>query len=171
MPNTKKDYKNFGDELLKMAKSVQSELGGGFVERHNQAGLSIEFKNNNIQYMREANLEIYYKNHPIGIDTPDFIILSSKKLNKWNFNTPLVIEIKVANSILDDHRFQLRGYLVSASLNQNEKFKKITKGAIIKFPKSDLISTDIKYDPDIELEMWEYKRKANQYNQFYKSAL
>lgn len=171
MPNTKKDYKKFCDELLIMAKSVQSELGGGFVERHNQAGLSIEFKNNNIEYMREANLEIYYKNHPIGIDTPDFIILSAKKPNKWNFNIPLIIETKVANAILDDHRFQLRGYLVSVSLNQNKKFQKTTKGAILKFPKSDNISTEIKYDPSIEIELWEFRRIKNDFIQLYQSFL
>ena len=46
----------------------------GLKEEHFQTALGVEFRKNKIDFMREAGLELFYDNHPIGLHELDFLI-------------------------------------------------------------------------------------------------
>ena len=72
--------KKISEKIIKLAQSVYDELGGGFTETVHQVGLSIELNKAKIHYLRETNIEIFYKGHPVGLDKPDFILYPDKKI-------------------------------------------------------------------------------------------
>lgn len=147
-------------DLFNIASNIYSELGGGFNETINQNALAIEFRNIGIKYLKEVNIEIFYKEQSVGVDRPDFVLLSSKK-KIWELNKPIVLEIKVGQEIKNDPRQQLKSYLKSFPYNKNEVLQKITKGILLKFLKSEDFINPEKTNSDIELEFWSYNRKTN----------
>ena len=105
------------DDLFNIATGIYNELGGGFNEAVHQNALAIEFRDNGIKYIKEVNIEVFYKGQSVGTDRPDFVLLSSRK-KSWNLNEPLVIETKVASNITNDHIQQLKSYLKSFPHNE-----------------------------------------------------
>ena len=51
------------DDLYNISTDIFSELGSGFNEAVYQNALGIEFRKKNIKYLKELNIEIYYKDH------------------------------------------------------------------------------------------------------------
>ena len=101
-----------------------------------QNALGIEFRKRNIKYLKEVNIEIYYKDHSVGLDRPDFILLPSRKKG-WNFKSPLVLETKVTPQITNEHRAQLKSYLKSLPRNKSNDLKNVKQGILLKFLKSE----------------------------------
>ena len=99
---------------------VYDELGAGFEERHIQTAIGIELRKNNIKFLREVSIEVFYKSHPLGLFELDFLIYPCMDLNE-----PVIIETKVRDKLNDGSRQQLKNYLRSASLNNNETLKKV----------------------------------------------
>ena len=83
----KNEFKILCDDLYNISVDIFSELGSGFNEAVYQNALGIEFRKRNIKYLKEVNIEIYYKDHSVGLDRPDFILLPSRKKG-WNFKFP-----------------------------------------------------------------------------------
>ena len=152
------DIKEICNDLYTVAGAIYKELGSGFPESVIQNALAIEFRENEISYLKEVNIEIFYKDQSIGTDRPDFILLPNKKRG-WQLNKPIALEIKVASKIKDDHRQQLISYFKSFPHNKNSELRKINKGILLKFLKNDvtLESTDNK-NSDIEIEFWSYRK-------------
>ena len=81
-------------------------------------------------HIRKAyNIEIFYKNQPIALDKPDFILYPDNK--QFGVSGPLILECKFKEKIDDDARQQLKTYLKSAPLNSNLNLKNIKLGIII----------------------------------------
>lgn len=59
-------------KIIGCAMRVHSELGPGFPELIYQRALEIEFRLNNIPFVRECELEVYYLDHVVGSLRPDF---------------------------------------------------------------------------------------------------
>jgi len=146
-------------DIFKFAQNIYSELGGGFNEAVTQNALAIELRENKINYLKEVNIEIFYKGHSIGTDRPDFVLFSSKR-RSWNLNEPIVLETKIAPSITNDHRQQLKSYFKSFPHNKNTTLHPIKKGILLKFLKSEHFDNPEKTKPAIELEFWVYNRKS-----------
>ena len=53
--------KKLFEKILSIGEEVFNELGGGFNENVHQVGLAIEFREAPIKYLRETNIEIFYK--------------------------------------------------------------------------------------------------------------
>ena len=156
-------------EIIKISNSVFKELGGGFNENVHQVGLSIEFREAKIKYLREVNIEIFYKNHPVGLDTPDFIIYPDKK--KYGSDEPIILECKFSDKISDDNRQQLKSYLKSVPLNSNPSLNNIKQGMIINFKKKESYKNgegELSEDP-VTLECWEYDKKNNKIKRIFPS--
>ena len=59
--------------IIELSKEVYTNLGGGnFDEKDYQKALGFELSDNNISYLREFHLEIFYKDKPIKLGAPDF---------------------------------------------------------------------------------------------------
>ena len=161
--------KKIYQDLFKMANNIYSELGGGFNETVNQNALAIELRENKINYLKEVNIEIFYKGNSIGTDRPDFVLLASKKKD-WNLTEPIVLETKVSSKLTNDNRQQLKSYLKSFPHNKNSLLKSINKGILLNFLKTeDFKNKDEESEkPKIEIEFWSFNRDSNEMELKYK---
>lgn len=86
--------------------AVHRELGSGFLERVYQDALEIEFKDQNIPYEREKEIQIMYKGKPLGEPyRADFVCYGK-----------IIVELKAVNEILGIHRAQVINYLKATSM-------------------------------------------------------
>jgi hypothetical protein len=101
-----------------------------------------------------VSIEVFYKDHPLGIFELDFLIYPCMDLKK-----PIIIEIKVSQKIGNENRGQLKNYLRSSPLNNHKILKQVDKGILINFKKIEAYEDGINVTPDdkISLELWELK--------------
>lgn len=147
--------KKFIKKLNKIATDVYDGTGV-YDETSIQTALGIEFRDKNIKFLREFNIEVFYKNYPLTLNKLDFLIFPDKSLD---LNEPVIIETKVSSKISDEHRQQVRNYLKSAPLNSSEDLKKIKYGIILNFKKTekykDGINEKLEDTDKITIEVWE----------------
>lgn len=80
--------------------NVHSVLGNGFQEVVYQRALAIEFEDHHLQYSREQEMDIFYKNQHIGTRRVDFFV-----------ENVAMIEIKALTKLEDVHLSQAMNYL------------------------------------------------------------
>jgi GxxExxY protein len=94
-------YPDESYKILGACFEVYNEMGSGFLEQVYQECLAIEFRNKNIPYsvhpqlrlkFREMELKSYY--------FPDFVLYDC-----------IILEIKAAAALIDQHRAQVHNYL------------------------------------------------------------
>ena len=153
------NMKKIVNEILKISNRIYKELGSGFPENIYQNALAIELRRAKIEYLKEVNIEIFYRNESIGADRPDFILLPCKG-KPFSIKSPIVIEMKITNKLTDDNKQQLKSYFSSFPKNNSPSLKDITHGILLKFPKVEE-SVAAKDEPRIvEVELYEYNLKT-----------
>lgn len=99
-------YKEESYNIRGAMMAVHRELGSGFLERVYQDALEIEFKDRNIPYEREKDIQIMYKGKPLGEPyRADFVCYGK-----------IIVELKAVNEILGIHRAQVINYLKATSM-------------------------------------------------------
>lgn len=99
-------YKEESYNIRGAMMAVHRELGRGFLERVYQDALEIEFKDRNIPYEREKEIQIMYKGKPLGEPyRADFVCYGK-----------IIVELKAVNEILGIHRAQVINYLKATSM-------------------------------------------------------
>ena len=117
-------------KIIQISKEVYFHMGGlNFDEKDFQLAFGYELDKSKIDYMREISLEVFYKDIPVKLGSPDFFLNKSKP--------PLIIELKLSSSIQNSHRQQLKLYLVSIKRKPKSVVAKIKHGMIINFLKED----------------------------------
>jgi len=84
---------------------VHSSLGSGFQEVIYQRALAIEMNFANISFIREHEIEIYYKTHYIGKRRVDFFV-----------EEKIMVEIKALSLLENIHLTQAMNYLEAYGL-------------------------------------------------------
>ena len=81
---------------------VHSFLGNGFQEVIYQRALALELRNAGLDFNREVEQEIYYRdyNQPIGTRRADFVV-----------ENKVLVEIKALTQLEDVHKAQILNYL------------------------------------------------------------
>jgi len=154
-------FTDFITKLEKLAKIVYKELGDGFDEDLYQRGLAFEFRKSKIDYLRETNIETFYKNQMLALRELDFLIPKQKNKD-FNLSNPLIIECKYDAKLSDRHRSQLRQYLKSIPLNSTSELKTISHGVLLNWQKSNKYDdTRIASKTPIEIELWAYNSKKD----------
>ena len=145
--------KKFISKIKEVSEKIYDELGT-INEDSIQVALSIELAKLNISHLRETTIQVYYDGHPLGRFELDFLITPNNDLKEH-----VIIEVKVASKISDEHRQQLRNYLKSAPMNNLEQLKKINKGIILNFTKTEKYKDGTNQIPEekVNLEIWEFK--------------
>jgi len=148
-------------KIQSIGRSVFNELGAGFDESVHQLGVGIELRAAKIKYLRETNIEIFYKKHPVGLDRPDFILFPDKKI--LGFAQPVFLECKIGEKIDDASRQQLKTYLKSAPLNSNPNIANISMGILLHFQKKEFFSEGVsqKSKDPVNVECWKYNKKKD----------
>ena len=86
--------------IIGCAMQVHGTLGNGFQEVIYQRALNIEFELNNLQFTREQEMAIYYRDKAIGSRRVDFFVENS-----------IMVEIKATTKLEDVHLAQALNYL------------------------------------------------------------
>ena len=94
------EYEDITHKIIGSAMEVHNRLGSGFQEVIYQRALSIELRLNNIEHIREQEMDIYYRDEKIGTRRVDFMI-----------NDNISVEIKAVKELEDVHLAQALNYL------------------------------------------------------------
>jgi GxxExxY protein len=95
-------YKEITEKIIGASFEVHSFLGNGFQEVIYQRALAYEFRQAGLDFAREIEQEIFYKDlvEPIGIRRADFVVEGK-----------VLVEIKAVVELDDVHRAQILNYL------------------------------------------------------------
>jgi GxxExxY protein len=103
MENDRRSREEFNDctsEIIGCAMRVHSSLGNGFQEVIYQRALDIEMKLVGLQFMREREMPILYRNRQIGTMRVDFFV-----------EDEVMVELKALITLEDVHLAQAINYL------------------------------------------------------------
>jgi GxxExxY protein len=87
-------------KIIGCAMKVHSTLGNGFQEVIYQRALAIEFNHERIDYQREMEMSIFYRNEDIGTRRVDFFVEGK-----------IMVELKAVIELQDVHLAQAMNYL------------------------------------------------------------
>ncbi len=118
------------DKILKAFYIVYNTLGYGFLERVYENALFIELEERGLLVEKQKKIKVYYEEKEVGEYYADLII-----------NDCVIIELKAAESLLEEHEYQLINYL---------KATEIEVGLLLNFGKKPelkrkVFSTSINY--------------------------
>ena len=152
-------HKDFIKTLERLSNIVYRELGDGFDEDLYQRGLAFEFRREKIDYLRETNIETFYKNQMLALRELDFLIPKQKN-KSFDLKEPLIIECKYDTKLSDRHRSQLRQYLKSIPLNSTKELKSIKQGILLNWQKTNVYDeTRVAAKTPIQIELWSFDKK------------
>ena len=154
--NNTKELLKFASLLKKLANNAYKELGSGFKEDTFQKALSICFRLHGIDYLKETNIEIFFKNESLGVFRLDFLI-PPQKHKSFLLKKAVVIETKVSVSIKNPARLQLKNYLESLPKNKSEIFKSVSEGFILNW--HDGADAEEIPQNGVDLELWRLRSK------------
>lgn len=105
MEEDKVVYKDLSYKLVGILFKIHSELGNRYQEKYYQRAMEIELKKNDIEYKKEANIDLKYNGEKIGKYIIDFIIESK-----------IALELKAVPRLRRTDFKQLFAYLKSTGL-------------------------------------------------------
>lgn len=100
--NTDLQHKDITEKIIGAAFDVHSFLGNGFQEVIYQRALAYEMNQRNLEFAREIEQDIFYKEleEPIGTRRADFVVEGK-----------VLVELKAVKEIEDVHLAQALNYL------------------------------------------------------------
>lgn len=99
-------YKQLSYKIIGASIEVYNTLGPGFSEKIYQRALEQELRLQNISFISQKRIKIFYKNSELGYQVVDLIV-----------NDKIIVEIKVADKIFPIHCAQLKSYLMATKYN------------------------------------------------------
>ena len=114
-------HKNITDIILKSYYKVFNNLGYGFLEKVYENALFYELKKQGLVCEKQKPIKVYYDEIQVGEYYADIIV-----------NECIIIELKAAESLAEEHEFQLINYLKATDIEvglvlnfgKNPQFKK-----------------------------------------------
>ncbi|MGB8191265.1 MAG: GxxExxY protein [Chitinophagaceae bacterium] len=91
--------------IIKSFYSVYNELGYGFLEKVYQNSLLIELRNADLQCQPSCPIVVFYNNQQVGLYVADIVV-----------NSCVIIEIKAAETLCEEHEAQLINYLKATDI-------------------------------------------------------
>ena len=105
MINDQYKYSDLTSRIIGCAMSVHSTLGSGFQEVIYQRALEIEMRLANIEFLREFEMPIFYRDEQIGTRRVDFLVEGK-----------ISVELKAITKLDDVHFAQGINYLEAYNL-------------------------------------------------------
>jgi len=100
MINDEYKYSDITEKIIGCAMKVHSRLGNGFQEVIYQRALAIELAEADMEFAREQEMEIFYKDQQIGTRRVDFFVEGR-----------VLVELKALVQLEDVHLAQAINYL------------------------------------------------------------
>ena len=105
MINEQYKYSDITSKIIKCSMTVHSELGNGFQEVNYQRALAIEMNLQGLDFSREHEMPVFYKNEQIGTRRVDFLVESV-----------IAVELKAIVELQEVHLAQAINYLEAYDL-------------------------------------------------------
>ena len=86
--------------IIGCAMEVHRQLGPGLLEATYEEALCLELTDENVSFIRQASVPIYYKGHLIGEHRPDLVV-----------EDRVVVEVKSVDRLIGVHQAQLLAYM------------------------------------------------------------
>jgi len=93
------EINNITHKIIGCAMEVHNQMGNGFQEVVYQRALSIEFELQNLSHVRELEMDLSYKNRPVGTRRVDFFV-----------EDKVMVEIKAIEKLDGVHKAQAINY-------------------------------------------------------------
>lgn len=87
-------------QILKAFYTVYNELGYGFLEKIYENAMAIELRKLGLSVAQQAPITVFYDGHIVGEYSADLLV-----------EDKVIVELKAARAIADDHEAQLLNYL------------------------------------------------------------
>ena len=131
--NTDLLHKNITEKIIGASFDVHSFLGNGFQEVIYQRALAYEMSQRNLEFAREIEQDIFYKDlrEPIGTRRADFVVEGK-----------VLVELKAIKELEDVHLAQALNYL---------KAYRLEVGLLINFGSKSLTFKRLILSPDKHL--------------------
>ncbi|MFZ9942522.1 MAG: GxxExxY protein [Bacteroidia bacterium] len=98
-------FERLTSQVIKSYFDVFNTLGHGFLERVYENALCLELDTKGISYQRQKAIEVYYRGNKVGYYVADIIV-----------ENELIIEVKAAETLREEHECQLINYLRATNL-------------------------------------------------------
>ena len=99
-------HKDLTDKILKAFYLVYKELGYGFLEKVYENALFLELTNQGLLCKKQFQIIVYYKSNVVGEYYADILV-----------EDKLILELKAAESICQQHEYQLINYLKATNID------------------------------------------------------
>ena len=125
-------HSDITDKIIKCFYKVYNTLGYGFLEKVYENALFLELRSLGLFVEKQKQIKVYYESEKVGEYYADLIVSES-----------VIIELKAAESLCEEHEFQLINYL---------KATEIEVGLLLNFGKN----------PELKRKVFSNNIKANQ---------
>lgn len=98
-------HKDLTHRIIGCAMRVHGEMGNGFQEVIYQRCLAIEMKDAQLEYRREQEMPLFYKEHEVGARRVDFLV-----------GGKVLVELKAVSELNEIHMAQVLNYLKAYKL-------------------------------------------------------
>lgn len=98
-------YQDITDKIIKCFYEVYNTLGYGFLEKVYELSLFEELNSNGLICERQKKIEVFYKEKLVGEYYADILV-----------DNKIILELKAAESICEEHEFQLINYLKATNI-------------------------------------------------------
>jgi len=98
-------YSELTERIIKAFYTVYNILGYGFLEKVYEKALLLELKKQDLQAVSQKSIKVFYDNEIIGEYFADILV-----------EDKVIVEIKAAKTIADEHEAQLLNYLKATSI-------------------------------------------------------
>ena len=93
-------HKDLTDKILKAYYTVYNTLGYGFLEKVYENALLLELQQMGLYAAAQQKIVVHYRGQPVGDYFTDIVV-----------NDTVVLELKAAESLREEHKAQLLNYL------------------------------------------------------------
>jgi GxxExxY protein len=98
-------HKDITDQIIKAYYKVYNELGFGFLEKVYENAIGIELSNLGLSIEKQKRIKVYYEGAEVGEYFADIVVEGL-----------VIIELKSAESLCEEHEFQLVNYLKATEM-------------------------------------------------------
>jgi len=93
------------EKIIAAFYTVYNNLGYGFSEKVYENALVFELKNQELDVVQQATIQVYYQGALVGEFLADLIV-----------NQDVILELKAVHHLLDEHEAQLLNYLKATQI-------------------------------------------------------
>lgn len=98
-------YKDLSYRVVGLAMQVHNKLGYGFLEKVYENAMMVMFRREGIKAKQQAPITVYFEEQVVGDYYADILV-----------EDIIILELKVAEKIMDAHKAQVLNYLKATDL-------------------------------------------------------